>query len=68
MLLAVGAGGITGGVGKTALGVAMVRAAESRREDRLFEDSYAQAFVDAAPGVFDAEQASGGGFLTATRY
>ena len=43
------------GVGKTALGVAMVRARESRRADRLFDDPYAQAFVDAAPGAFPEE-------------
>lgn len=43
------------GVEKTALGVAMVRARESRREDRLFDDPYAQAFVDAAPGAFPEE-------------
>jgi methyltransferase (TIGR00027 family) len=42
-------------VGKTALGVAMVRARESRRNDRLFDDPYAQAFVDAAPGAFPEE-------------
>ncbi|WP_157245601.1 SAM-dependent methyltransferase [Nonomuraea typhae] len=46
------------GVEKTALGVAVVRARESRREDRLFDDPYARAFVDAAPGVFPAEPAS----------
>jgi methyltransferase (TIGR00027 family) len=40
------------GVGRTALGAAMVRARESRRGDRLFDDAYAQAFVDAAPGAF----------------
>jgi methyltransferase (TIGR00027 family) len=40
------------GVSKTALGVAVVRAAESRRDDRLFDDPYAQRFVDAAPGAF----------------
>jgi methyltransferase (TIGR00027 family) len=45
------------GVGKTALGVARVRAQESQREDRLFDDPYAQAFVDAAPGAFPEEQA-----------
>ena len=45
------------GVGKTALGVARVRARESQREDRLFDDPYAQAFVDAAPGAFPEEQA-----------
>jgi O-methyltransferase involved in polyketide biosynthesis len=43
------------GVGKTALGVAIVRARESQREDRLFDDPYAQAFVDAAPGAFPEE-------------
>ena len=40
------------GVGKTALGVARVRARESQRDDRLFDDPYAQAFVDAAPGAY----------------
>ena len=45
------------GVGRTALGVARVRALESQREDRLFDDPYAQAFVDAAPGAFPEEQA-----------
>ena len=45
------------GVGKTALGVARVRAQESQREDRLFDDPYAQAFVDAAPGAFPEERA-----------
>lgn len=43
------------GVGKTALGVARMRARESRRDDRLFEDPFAQAFVDAAPGAFPEE-------------
>lgn len=33
----------------------MVRARESRREDRLFDDPYAQAFVDACPGAFAEE-------------
>lgn len=47
-----------GGVGKTALGVAAVRARESRRPDRLFDDPYAQAFLDAAPGVLPDEQVS----------
>ena len=45
------------GVGRTALGVARVRAQESQRHDRLFDDLYAQAFVDAAPGAFPEEQA-----------
>jgi methyltransferase (TIGR00027 family) len=40
------------GVGQAALGMAVVRAAESRRADRLFDDPFAQAFVDAAPGAF----------------
>src|SRR5579875_282490 len=40
------------GAGKTALGAAMVRAAETGRADRLFDDPYAQAFLDAAPGAF----------------
>jgi methyltransferase (TIGR00027 family) len=43
------------GVGKTALGVAMIRARESQRDDRLFDDPYAQAFMDAAPGVLPGE-------------
>ncbi|MFC4591210.1 SAM-dependent methyltransferase [Sphaerisporangium corydalis] len=40
------------GVGRTALGMAVVRAMENRRRDRLFTDPYAQAFVDAAPAMF----------------
>jgi methyltransferase (TIGR00027 family) len=36
-------------VSLTAIGVALLRAMESRRPDRLFDDPYAQAFVDAAP-------------------
>lgn len=44
------------GVGKTALGVAAVRAMESGRADRLFDDPLAAAFLAAAPGAFDAEQ------------
>ena len=39
------------GVQRTAVGVARVRAAESRREDRLFADPYARAFVQAATGA-----------------
>lgn len=46
------------GVAKTALGVAMVRARESLRNDRLFNDPYAQRFLDAAPGAFPAEPTS----------
>jgi methyltransferase (TIGR00027 family) len=37
------------GVARTALGVARVRAHESNRPDRLFDDPYAAAFVAAAP-------------------
>jgi O-methyltransferase involved in polyketide biosynthesis len=48
------------GVEKTALGAAMVRALESRREDRLFDDPWAQAFVDAASGAFPTEPPDGG--------
>ncbi len=47
------------GVGKTALGVALIRARESRRDDRLFDDPYAQAFVDTAPGAFPEERRTG---------
>lgn len=46
------------GVGKTALGMALVRAQESQREDRLFDDPYAQAFADASPEAFSAETAA----------
>lgn len=44
------------GVGKTALGVAAVRARESRRPDRLFDDPYASVFLDAASGALPGEQ------------
>lgn len=40
------------GVGKTAIGVAGLRAMESRRADRLFDDPYAQAFLDAGRALF----------------
>ena len=40
------------GVGLTALGVARVRAHESTRPDRLFEDPFAAKFVAAAPHAF----------------
>lgn len=39
---------ITESVGATALGVAAARAAENARADRLFDDPYAQLFIDAA--------------------
>lgn len=35
------------GVGRTALGIAAARSAESRRPDRLFDDPYADAFLAA---------------------
>jgi len=38
----------------------MVRARESRRADRLFDDPCAQAFVDAAPGAFPEEPKTAG--------
>jgi methyltransferase (TIGR00027 family) len=41
-------GGPVGGVGVTAVLVAGARAAESGRADRLFEDAFAGAFVEAA--------------------
>ncbi|MEV4259539.1 SAM-dependent methyltransferase, partial [Spirillospora sp. NPDC049652] len=37
------------GVGRTALGVARMRAAEHRRPDRLFTDPFAAAFAAAGP-------------------
>jgi len=40
------------GVSETALGAAEMRAEESRRPDRLFDDPYAAAFVAAAPPLF----------------
>ncbi|MQA83174.1 MAG: SAM-dependent methyltransferase [Streptosporangiales bacterium] len=47
------------GVGRTAIGVARVRAEESRRPDRLFDDPYAEAFVAAAPGAFSEAEERG---------
>lgn len=47
------------GVAKTALGMAVVRARESLRGDRLFNDPLAQRFVDAAPGAFPEQPGSG---------
>ena len=40
------------GVSETALGAAEMRAEESRRPDRLFDDPLAAAFVAAAPPLF----------------
>jgi methyltransferase (TIGR00027 family) len=39
-------------VSETALGMALIRAEESLRPDRLFDDSYAEAFLAAAPDAF----------------
>lgn len=46
-------------VSKTAVGVARIRAAESARDDRLFDDPFASAFVDAMPEAYreDVESA-----------
>jgi len=43
------------GVGQTALGAALMRAQESARADRLFEDSFAAAFVAEVPDLFAHE-------------
>ncbi|MFC4910560.1 SAM-dependent methyltransferase [Actinomadura gamaensis] len=40
------------GVGATAIGVALIRARESERDDRLYDDPYARAFADAAEREF----------------
>lgn len=40
------------GIPLTALGVAMIRARESEREDRLYNDPYAAAFAEAARDAF----------------
>jgi methyltransferase (TIGR00027 family) len=44
------------GVAMTAIGVAVIRAHESQRADRLYLDPLAQAFVDAAREGFSAER------------
>jgi methyltransferase (TIGR00027 family) len=48
------------GVGCTAIGMALVRAEESRRPDRLFDDPYAAAFVAAAPGAVPEQRPAPG--------
>jgi methyltransferase (TIGR00027 family) len=45
------------GVSKTAVGVARIRAGESARPDRLFDDPYAAAFVAAMPQAYADEVA-----------
>jgi methyltransferase (TIGR00027 family) len=47
------------GMGGTALGMARVRAHESRRPDRLFDDPYAEAFLAASPDALPEERAGG---------
>jgi methyltransferase (TIGR00027 family) len=49
------------GVGRTALRVAWVRAEESRRPDRLFDDPHAAGFLAAVPGVFAEASTRGPG-------
>jgi methyltransferase (TIGR00027 family) len=59
--------GVPGGVGANAVGAAAVRAAESRRGDRLFDDPLAEVFVAAAgrPWRFPAkDQAAAAPFWT----
>jgi methyltransferase (TIGR00027 family) len=46
------------GVGRTAVGMALLRAGESARPDRLFDDPLALAFVEAAPDAFAEEEAA----------
>jgi methyltransferase (TIGR00027 family) len=41
------------GVSETAVGAAMMRARESARVDRLFDDPYAAAFLAAVPPIFE---------------
>ena len=43
---------VTGSVGETAVGAAMMRARESARPDRLCDDPYAAMFVAALPPIF----------------
>lgn len=56
------------GVGRTALGVARIRAEETCQPDPLFTDPYAQLFLDAAPGLLpDAGTGSTTGPLDTSR-
>ncbi|MFC6886559.1 SAM-dependent methyltransferase [Actinomadura yumaensis] len=48
------------GVARTAVGVARMRAAESRRPDRLFDDPYAELFEAAAPDLPPPESPESG--------
>jgi methyltransferase (TIGR00027 family) len=51
---------VPAGMGRTAIGMARVRAEERRRPDRLFDDPYAEAFLAAAPGAVPEERAASG--------
>ncbi|MDX1880583.1 class I SAM-dependent methyltransferase [Mycolicibacterium sp. 141076] len=51
---------ITESVGATALGVALARAAESASENPLFDDPYAQLFIDAATAAGWSSPFAGG--------
>ncbi|MGW5382778.1 SAM-dependent methyltransferase [Nocardia sp. NPDC003963] len=46
----------TAGVAMTAIGVALIRARESRRPDRLYDDPLAEVFVAAARTAFDPDR------------
>ncbi|MFI6213299.1 SAM-dependent methyltransferase [Nocardia brasiliensis] len=48
------------GVGATAIGVAGIRARESERSDRLYDDPYARLFVEVARGAYLAPSAPPG--------
>jgi methyltransferase (TIGR00027 family) len=52
--------GLPQGVGRTALGVALARAAESARPDRLFDDPYAAVFLRAAVAAENGPRAPRG--------
>lgn len=48
--------GAPAGAGVTSVAVAMARALESARPDRMFQDPYAQGFVDAAKDVLEPDE------------
>ncbi|WP_175408227.1 SAM-dependent methyltransferase [Streptomyces sp. TRM64462] len=60
----------TSGVSRTAVIIAQARATEHAREDRLFSDPYAQAFVDAVGWIQVAEagRLNQGHFVLRTRF
>ena len=55
-----GISGALSGVGLTAVGVALIRARETDRADRLIADPYARAFADAAEAGFRGADAPAG--------